>query len=69
MNYSIFEFDRESVDKYVARLRNFFDINVDEMSLEMITKEYLKDNDVFKICPLESESRYPQSKYLVLSLE
>ena len=63
------EFDRESVDKYVARLRNFFDINVDEMSLEMITKDYLKDNDVFKICPVESESRYPQSKYLVLSLE
>ena len=31
--------------------------------------QYLKDKDVFKICPVESESRYPQSKYLVLSLE
>ncbi|MDD4623758.1 MAG: recombinase family protein [Bacilli bacterium] len=62
------ETNRNEIDLYLNRLRSFYDIKVEEMNLEMITKEYLTENDVIKIFPISKDDTWETRKYLVMSV-
>ncbi|MDD2446015.1 MAG: recombinase family protein [Clostridia bacterium] len=62
------ESNQNEINLYINRLRNFFDIKVEEKELKAIDKKYLEENEIIKIFPIEKEEKWKEYRYLVLSI-
>ena len=62
------ESNLNEINLYINRLRNFFDIKVEEKELKAIDKKYLEENEIIKIFPVEKEEKWKEYRYLVVSL-